>query len=184
MGKRKSSRKVVKKVQPKLDTTFDCVFCNHEQSIIVAMDRKNKVGNLKCKVCSATYQAALSHLSDPIDVYSEWIDACEEATRKETLRERASSTATATIGVGRRQGQQANAAVAATAGSGANHRRPGTTGAASNSHDEEDDDDDADDEDDYGGDRRRGYYNSGDAGKRDANGVAEQLTDESDMDDF
>ncbi|KAJ1652714.1 hypothetical protein IWW47_002390 [Coemansia sp. RSA 2052] len=187
MGKRKSSRKVVKKVQPKLDTTFDCVFCNHEQSIIVAMDRKNKVGNLKCKVCSATYQAALSHLSDPIDVYSEWIDACEEATRKETLRERASTaTATATIGVGRRQGQQANAAAAAAAGSGANHRRPGTTGAASNSHDEEDDDDE-DDEDDYGGgggDRRRGYYNSGDAGKRDANGVAEQLTDESDMDDF
>ncbi|KAI8320914.1 Elf1-domain-containing protein, partial [Martensiomyces pterosporus] len=77
MGKRKSSRKIVKKEKPKLDTTFDCLFCNHEKSIIVSMDKDRKVGNLKCKVCSASYQAAIHHLSDPIDVYSEWIDACE-----------------------------------------------------------------------------------------------------------
>ncbi|KAJ1936456.1 hypothetical protein FBU59_005046 [Linderina macrospora] len=83
MGKRKSSRKIVKKEKPKLDTTFDCLFCNHEKSIIVSMDKEHKVGNLKCKVCSATYQAALTHLSEPIDVYSEWVDACEEAKHNE-----------------------------------------------------------------------------------------------------
>ncbi|KAI7833614.1 hypothetical protein BX661DRAFT_168762 [Kickxella alabastrina] len=61
MGKRKSSRKVVKKERPKLDTTFDCLFCNHEKSI----------------------HAAINHLSAAIDVYSEWIDACEEAKLRE-----------------------------------------------------------------------------------------------------
>ncbi|KAJ2719055.1 hypothetical protein GGI07_005439 [Coemansia sp. Benny D115] len=83
MGKRKSSRKVVKKERPKLDKTFDCLFCNHEGSIVVAMDKEHKVGNLKCKICAASYQAAINHLSDAVDVYSEWIDACEEAKLRE-----------------------------------------------------------------------------------------------------
>ncbi|KAJ2416492.1 hypothetical protein GGF41_005494, partial [Coemansia sp. RSA 2531] len=110
MGKRKSSRKVVKKEQPKLDTTFDCLFCNHEKSIVVAMDKKNRVGNLKCKICSATYQAALNHLSDPIDVYSEWIDACEEAKRKETVSIRASTTTTGAAASGSGRSRQEPAA--------------------------------------------------------------------------
>ncbi|KAJ1900289.1 hypothetical protein LPJ66_001572 [Kickxella alabastrina] len=83
MGKRKSSRKVVKKERPKLDTTFDCLFCNHEKSIHVTMDKEHKVGNLRCKICAASYQAAINHLSAAIDVYSEWIDACEEAKLRE-----------------------------------------------------------------------------------------------------
>ncbi|KAJ2900323.1 hypothetical protein IWW38_000582 [Coemansia aciculifera] len=172
MGKRKSSRKVVKKVQPKLDTTFDCVFCNHEQCIIVSMDKKNKVGNLKCKICSATYQAALSHLSDPIDVYSEWIDACDEASRKETMSVRASTTTTTTT-------KTSSAAVVdnrrrVEPNTSSSHR-PGApvAAAAANRYDDDDDDDDDDD---------RGYYGGG--RQRDANGVADQLTDESDMDDF
>ncbi|KAJ2801697.1 hypothetical protein H4S07_004863 [Coemansia furcata] len=133
MGKRKSSRKVVKKEQPKLDTTFDCLFCNHEKSIVVAMDKKNRVGNLKCKVCSATYQAALNHLSDPIDVYSEWIDACEEAKRKETVSVR-------------------------TAASGSERRRPeATANPARRSAADEDEDEDEDDGyyDDAGRGRQR-----------------------------
>ncbi|KAJ1531167.1 hypothetical protein HK405_001609, partial [Cladochytrium tenue] len=32
-GKRKAARKVVKKMRPKLDKSFSCLFCNHEQSI-------------------------------------------------------------------------------------------------------------------------------------------------------
>ncbi|KAJ2391181.1 hypothetical protein GGI23_005468 [Coemansia sp. RSA 2559] len=83
MGKRKSSRKVVKKERPKLETVFPCLFCNHEKTIQVAMDKEHKVGNLKCKICGATYQAAINHLSEPVDVYGEWIDACEEAKQRE-----------------------------------------------------------------------------------------------------
>ncbi|KAJ1644981.1 hypothetical protein J3B02_000827 [Coemansia erecta] len=83
MGKRKSSRKIVKKERPKLDTTFACLFCNHESTISVSMDKDRRVGNLKCRICSASYQAAINHLSKPVDVYSEWIDACEEAKLRE-----------------------------------------------------------------------------------------------------
>ncbi|OLY84114.1 Transcription elongation factor 1 [Smittium mucronatum] len=84
MGKRKSTSKLVKRAKPKLDVTFDCVFCNHEKSVSVQMDKEHKIGNLSCKVCHANYQAAINHLSSPIDVYSEWIDACEEAKNAET----------------------------------------------------------------------------------------------------
>ncbi|KAJ2741345.1 hypothetical protein GGI20_005254 [Coemansia sp. BCRC 34301] len=182
MGKRKSSRKVVKKVQPKLETTFDCVFCNHEKSIAVSMDKKNKVGNLKCKICSATYQAALNHLSDPVDVYSEWIDACDEATRKETLGVRANAADDESSRGGRRQ-QETNAGNSRRQlnTNNAANRRPGTNVANEYS--------DEDDEEEYSDSGRRGYYDNnagkrGDGRQRDANGVAEQLTDESDIDDF
>ena len=37
MGKRKAKRKVVKAAKPKLDTVFDCLFCNYEKSITVSM---------------------------------------------------------------------------------------------------------------------------------------------------
>lgn len=70
-------------MQPKLDKTFDCLFCSHENAVCVRMDKLNKVGNLWCKVCSVTYQAAINHLSDPVDVYGEWVDACDEASRRE-----------------------------------------------------------------------------------------------------
>ncbi|KAJ1663260.1 hypothetical protein IW140_005355 [Coemansia sp. RSA 1813] len=83
MGKRKSSRKIVKKERPKLETAFPCLFCNHEKTIQVTMDKEHKVGNLKCKICGATYQAAIHHLSEAVDVYGEWIDACEEAKQRE-----------------------------------------------------------------------------------------------------
>ncbi|KAJ2883453.1 hypothetical protein H4R27_002758 [Coemansia aciculifera] len=167
MGKRKSSRKVVKKEQPKLDTTFDCLFCNHEKSIVVAMDKKNRVGNLKCKVCSATYQAALNHLSDPIDVYSEWIDACEEAKRKETISVRASAATTGAAASGSGRHRQDSAAN----GSGTNRRSADT--AAVDNYDDEDEDEDA------------GYYDDAGRGRqREANRAPVQLTDESDIDDF
>ncbi|KAJ2553833.1 hypothetical protein EV175_002798 [Coemansia sp. RSA 1933] len=91
MGKRKSSRKIVKKERPKLETVFPCLFCNHEKTIQVAMDKEHKVGNLKCKVCGAAYQAAINHLSEPVDVYGEWIDACEEAKQREMEEQDASS---------------------------------------------------------------------------------------------
>lgn len=37
MGKRKSSSKPVTKQKVKLDTTFDCLFCNHEKAVSVKM---------------------------------------------------------------------------------------------------------------------------------------------------
>ncbi|KAJ1921824.1 hypothetical protein IWQ60_003671 [Tieghemiomyces parasiticus] len=79
MGKRKSARKPVAKTKIRLDSVFDCLFCNHEKTVSVKMDNESKVGHIHCSVCPASYQAPINYLSDPIDVYSDWIDACENA---------------------------------------------------------------------------------------------------------
>ncbi|KAF9436022.1 hypothetical protein BGZ76_005011 [Entomortierella beljakovae] len=60
MGKRKSSRKPQAKVKKTLDTQFDCVACFHEKSINCKLDFDQKVD-----------------LSHAVDVYHDWIDACE-----------------------------------------------------------------------------------------------------------
>ena len=40
-------------------------------------DRKNWMGIIHCRVCNESYQTQINYLSEPIDVYSEWIDECE-----------------------------------------------------------------------------------------------------------
>ena len=83
MGKRKSKRAAptkAKMIQP-LDTQFDCPFCNHEKVCEVKMDRDRNVGFISCRVCSEQFQTNINYLSEPIDVYSDWIDACEEANK-------------------------------------------------------------------------------------------------------
>lgn len=79
MGKRKSSsRKPAKKIKQTLDTTFTCLFCNHEKSVICTIDKKNLLGELHCKICGQSFQTAIHSLSQPVDIYSDWIDACED----------------------------------------------------------------------------------------------------------
>lgn len=79
MGKRKSSaRKPAKKIKQTLDTTFTCLFCNHEKLVICTIDKKNLLGELHCKICGQSFQTAIHALSQPVDIYSDWIDACED----------------------------------------------------------------------------------------------------------
>ncbi|KAJ2716809.1 hypothetical protein H4R19_000415 [Coemansia spiralis] len=82
MGKRKSARKVQGKKAIKLDTTFTCLHCNHEKSVTVKIDKDTSVGTLKCKVCGQTFQSKVTHLEGPVDVYAEWVDACERVNRE------------------------------------------------------------------------------------------------------
>ncbi|CCG84393.1 protein of unknown function [Taphrina deformans PYCC 5710] len=82
MGKRKSSSKPVVKAKVKLDTAFDCLFCNHEKSVAVKIDKKSSIGDLRCKICGQNHQCRTDALSQPIDVYSDWIDACDEVKDK------------------------------------------------------------------------------------------------------
>ncbi|TGZ83641.1 Elf1-domain-containing protein, partial [Ascodesmis nigricans] len=79
-GKRKkSSRKPMgpKKKEP-LQTTFNCLFCNHEDAVTCKLDKKAGIGSLQCKSCGQRFQANINYLSHAVDVYSEWVDACEE----------------------------------------------------------------------------------------------------------
>ncbi|KAK4945113.1 hypothetical protein LTR10_015539 [Elasticomyces elasticus] len=84
MGKRKkSSRKPQgpRKREP-LAVQFTCLFCNHEKAIQVKLDKKAGVGNLHCKVCGQRFQTGINYLSAAVDVYSDWVDACENVAQE------------------------------------------------------------------------------------------------------
>eukprot|EP00922_Rhytidocystis_sp_ex-Travisia-forbesii_P009750 GHVS01014278.1.p1 GENE.GHVS01014278.1~~GHVS01014278.1.p1 ORF type:complete len:247 (-),score=93.59 GHVS01014278.1:194-934(-) len=79
MGKRKSraavpsSRKI-----PKLDTSFDCPFCSHLKAVDIKINRKFGTAELWCRLCGSSYECTASRLEHPIDVFSRWIDRCQE----------------------------------------------------------------------------------------------------------
>ena len=79
MGRRKTSMKKLKKKRPTVATLFKCLFCNHDSTVECTLDHKGKVGSLKCRVCNVSWETRIHYLTEPIDVYSEWIDATEEA---------------------------------------------------------------------------------------------------------
>lgn len=41
------------------------------------MDKKAGIGDLRCSNCHQNFQSAINYLSAPVDVFSDWIDACE-----------------------------------------------------------------------------------------------------------
>ncbi|XBW35728.1 hypothetical protein QEN19_001298 [Hanseniaspora menglaensis] len=78
MAKKKSSRKPVKRLKVRLDTSFDCPFCNHNQCIVVSLDKRiNMIGSLHCNKCNVNFESKVNVLSEPVDVYTDWIDAVE-----------------------------------------------------------------------------------------------------------
>jgi transcription elongation factor Elf1 len=46
--------------------------------VIAKMDHLTEKGLVECTVCGQKYTCNITHLSEPIDVYSDWIDACEK----------------------------------------------------------------------------------------------------------
>lgn len=81
MGRRKSKRKPPpkrKNIEP-LDQQFNCPFCNHEKSCEVKMDKSRNTARISCRVCMEDYQTTINFLSEPLDVYNDWVDACETA---------------------------------------------------------------------------------------------------------
>ncbi|CAG8033033.1 unnamed protein product [Penicillium salamii] len=120
MGKRKSSSKPQgpKKREP-LATTFSCLFCNHENAVIVKLDKKLGLGDLSCKVCGQKFQTGINckweltlkhcavtdkvnflDLSAPVDVYSDWVDACD-AVAKDTADQYDAPSTSQPRGVGK-----------------------------------------------------------------------------------
>ena len=74
-------------VKQKLEATFSCLFCNHEKSVICLLDKKTLIGSLKCKVCGQNFQTTISALSAPVDVYSDWVDVCEDINTEDKRAE-------------------------------------------------------------------------------------------------
>ncbi|PWN19003.1 Elf1-domain-containing protein [Microstroma glucosiphilum] len=79
MGKRKSSTRSVggKKGPQPLDKTFKCLFCSTPNSVSCKIDEKTRIGYLTCKICGQNFSTPTNALSAPIDVYTDWLDACE-----------------------------------------------------------------------------------------------------------
>lgn len=48
-----------------LATTFTCLFCNHEKSIAVKLNKKLGVGDLECKVCGQKFQCGINCTQTP-----------------------------------------------------------------------------------------------------------------------
>ncbi|OAY27850.1 hypothetical protein MANES_15G020700v8 [Manihot esculenta] len=40
------------------------------------IDRKLRFGEAGCSACKASYSTSINPLTEPIDIYSEWIDEC------------------------------------------------------------------------------------------------------------
>ena len=81
MGRRKSSKKPPpkkKNIVP-LDITFNCPFCNHENAVDAKMDKSRNTGRVACRICMEDFQCTINYLSEPLDVFNEWVDACEAA---------------------------------------------------------------------------------------------------------
>lgn len=83
MGKRKKAAKApTKKRSEPLATTFPCLFCNHENAVSCKIDKKTGVGHLSCKVCDQSFHCSINYLSAPVDVYSDWVDACDQVAKE------------------------------------------------------------------------------------------------------
>ncbi|KAG5222037.1 transcription elongation factor [Salix suchowensis] len=79
MGKRKSRAKPPpKKRMDKLDTVFSC-----PSATMVVVDMKNLIGEAVCGICQESFSMTITALTEPIDIYSEWIDECERVNTLE-----------------------------------------------------------------------------------------------------
>ncbi|KAG2609512.1 transcription elongation factor 1 homolog [Panicum virgatum] len=80
MAKRKSRKAKAppKKKPAKLDTAFVCPFCGHPDAVGCLIDQ-HIFARASCRICQESYATSANALTEPVDVYSEWIDACEIA---------------------------------------------------------------------------------------------------------
>ena len=83
MGRRKKAvKKAVKKKKLVVAKVFKCLFCSSDKSVACLLDGKAAVGKLECGICKAKYRTRINSLSEPIDVFTEWLDATYEANSK------------------------------------------------------------------------------------------------------
>lgn len=47
------------------------------------IDMKNLIGEASCRICQESFSTTVTALTEPIDIYSEWIDECERVNNPE-----------------------------------------------------------------------------------------------------
>lgn len=77
MGKRKSSKQVRKAPSAKLEKIFDCPFCFHDKTVEVVFMRELRKATISCRVCTVNWENKITPLTEPIDVFCDWVDECE-----------------------------------------------------------------------------------------------------------
>lgn len=51
----------------------------HLMLFICFRDKGRNTARITCRVCLEDFQTTINFLSEPVDVYNDWIDACESA---------------------------------------------------------------------------------------------------------
>ncbi len=74
---------MVKKKAASVPRVFKCIFCNGEETVTVRMDAAAGLADLSCRLCGEAFQTRIHSLSDPIDVFSEWLDETQERQLRE-----------------------------------------------------------------------------------------------------
>lgn len=64
-----------------MEVTFNCPFCNSHKSVSCTLDWDTERGTVECSECKLGFTCNINHLSEPIDIYHEWVDQCEEANQ-------------------------------------------------------------------------------------------------------
>lgn len=73
---------MITKKKPTVAKVFDCLFCDHRETVEVAMNYRDGTGTLRCRQCGESRQYPINSLSAPIDVYSEWVDETDALNRE------------------------------------------------------------------------------------------------------
>lgn len=89
MGRRKkAAKKVVKKKRPTVARVFKCLFCNNDKSVQCTINQKTATGKLHCTLCDADFETRIHSLTDPIDIFTEWLDEATEQQRSAMQQQR------------------------------------------------------------------------------------------------
>lgn len=65
---------MVKKVRQTVAKVFKCLFCNHDGAVTCQIDTRSMTGKLECSICGAKFQTSINTLTEPIDIFTEWLD--------------------------------------------------------------------------------------------------------------
>ncbi|KAI0985618.1 hypothetical protein GJ496_011228 [Pomphorhynchus laevis] len=84
MGRHKRAQKPKAKLRTFIKPIvkyFPCPFCDAEDSCKVKRHQITYNATISCNLCGANYTVSGTHLTCPIDVYNQWIDACEAVNK-------------------------------------------------------------------------------------------------------